>query len=115
MTFHPLQVVILLCLVYWESLIVADMTLGFYLAVFYLWPLQVGLPQNLLDETAPDGETNIAQNADATELHVKQSPDTSAGTYRTSGSVTHDTRKANVSPVGATQVQAATKVWNLQA
>uniref|UniRef100_A0A0R3S272 Fibronectin type-III domain-containing protein n=1 Tax=Elaeophora elaphi TaxID=1147741 RepID=A0A0R3S272_9BILA len=72
--------------------------------------VDVGLPQNLLDETAPDGETSNTQNSDATEQHVKQSSDTAAGAYRLSGSVTHDTRKTNVSPVGTTHMQTAIKV-----
>ncbi|CAG9538511.1 unnamed protein product [Cercopithifilaria johnstoni] len=72
--------------------------------------VDVGLPQNLLDETAPDGETSIIQNTDATEQHVKQSADTAVGAYRSSGSVTHDARKTNVSPVGAAHVHTATKV-----
>ncbi|KAM3725360.1 Host cell factor [Dirofilaria immitis] len=70
--------------------------------------VDVGLPQNLLDETAPDGETGIVQNTDAaTEQHVKQSFDTAAGACRLSGS--QDTRKTNVSPIGAAQVQIAPK------
>lgn len=63
-----------------------------------------------MDETAPDGETGIIQNVDATEQHVKQSSDTAVGTYRSSGSVTQDNRKTNVSPMGASHIQIATKV-----
>uniref|UniRef100_A0A8R1XUR3 Fibronectin type-III domain-containing protein n=1 Tax=Onchocerca volvulus TaxID=6282 RepID=A0A8R1XUR3_ONCVO len=70
--------------------------------------VDVGLPQNLLDETAPDAEAGIIQNVDA-EQHLKQSSDTVGSTCRPSGFVTQDIRKANVSPVGATHMQTAPK------
>uniref|UniRef100_A0A1I7VB68 Fibronectin type-III domain-containing protein n=1 Tax=Loa loa TaxID=7209 RepID=A0A1I7VB68_LOALO len=72
--------------------------------------VDIGLPQNLLDEIAPDGETGIIQNADTTDQHVKQPSDTAVSVCRSSASVTQDTKKAKVSPVGATHVQTATKV-----
>ncbi|OZC07341.1 hypothetical protein X798_05651 [Onchocerca flexuosa] len=71
--------------------------------------VDIGLPQNLLDETAPDAEASIIQNADA-EQHLKQSSETVGSTYRSSGFVTQDIRKANVSPVGATHMQKVPKV-----
>uniref|UniRef100_A0A915Q0W3 Fibronectin type-III domain-containing protein n=1 Tax=Setaria digitata TaxID=48799 RepID=A0A915Q0W3_9BILA len=70
--------------------------------------VDVGLPQNLLDETAPDGESSAIQNSDASEQHVKQSSDSAA--YRSLGLVTQETKKANVSPVGGTYMQATHKV-----
>ncbi|VDK70813.1 unnamed protein product [Onchocerca ochengi] len=70
--------------------------------------VDVGLPQNLLDETAPDAEAGIIQNVDA-EQHLKQSSDTVGSTCRPSGFVTQDIRKANVSPVGVTHMQTAPK------
>ncbi|KAK6111314.1 Galactose oxidase central domain family protein [Brugia pahangi] len=72
--------------------------------------VDVGLPQNLLDETAPDSETCIIQNADASEQHVKQSSDTATGAYRSSGFITQDTKKTNMSPLGTAHMQTVTKV-----